>query len=356
MIKLLVVDDSALMRRQLMNLFQAEKDFEIRQARNGDEAVRENRDFQPDVVTLDINMPEMDGLTALSLIMAERPVPVVMLSSLTNEGALATFEALNLGAVDYISKPGGTISLSIDRITAELVAKVRNAARSRPRGKTSVGAITARRMQEERKKTAASSAPASPRSAGDGLLVVGASTGGPRALEIVLSGLPASFPWPVLVAQHMPAAFTRAFAERLNQCCALQVVEANSALPIETGKIYIARGGADMVLTSRSGRLTVLPMPENPDYLWHPSVELLGRSVLEHCDPKRVTAVLLTGMGYDGSDAFAEMKKRGGRTIAESEESAIVYGMPAELVAKGGASLILPVERVASQVSTWAGR
>jgi two-component system chemotaxis response regulator CheB len=337
MIKLLIVDDSALMRRQLMNLFQAEGDFEVRQARNGEEAVRENRDFQPDVVTLDINMPEMDGLTALSLIMAERPVAVVMVSSLTNEGALATFEALNLG-------------------------EVRGAARSRPKGKAPrdkslIAATIARRMQEERKRAAAaSSATAAPRDAGDGLLVVGASTGGPRALEIVLSGLPAGFPWPVLVAQHMPAAFTKAFAERLNQCCALQVVEANCALPIESGKIYIARGGADMVLASRAGRLTVLPMPENAHFLWHPSVELLGRSVMEHYDPKRVTAVLLTGMGYDGSDAFAEIKKRGGRTIAESEESAVVYGMPAELVAKGGASLVLAVERVASQLSTWAGR
>ncbi|MGA2888190.1 MAG: chemotaxis protein CheB [Terracidiphilus sp.] len=114
--------------------------------------------------------------------------------------------------------------------------------------------------------------------------------------------------------------------------------------------------GAIMVLASRAGKLTVLPMPENSQYLWHPSVELLGRSVLEHYDPKRVTAVLLTGMGYDGSDAFAEIKKRGGHTIAESEESAVVYGMPAELVAKGGASLVLAVERVASQLSTWAGR
>lgn len=357
MIKLLIVDDSALMRRQLMNLFQAEGDFEVRQARNGEEAVRENRDFQPDVVTLDINMPEMDGLTALSLIMAERPVAVVMVSSLTDEGALATFEALNLGAVDYIAKPGGTISLSIDRITAELVAKVRAAARSRPRGKPSAVATVARRMQEERKKvTAASTSPAAPRGPGNGLLLVGASTGGPRALEIVLSGLPESFPWPVLVAQHMPAAFTRAFAERLNQCCALQVVEAGSALPIEAGKIYIGRGGADMVLTSRADRLTVLPMPENPQFLWHPSVELLGRSAIEHYDPKRLTAVLLTGMGYDGSDAFAEIKKRGGRTIAESEQTAVVYGMPAELVAKDGASLVLAVEKVAAQLSTWAGR
>lgn len=357
MIKLLIVDDSALMRRQLMTLFQAEGGFEIRQARNGDEAVRENREFQPDVVTLDINMPEMDGLTALSLIMAERPVAVVMVSSLTNEGALATFEALNLGAVDYVAKPGGTISLSIDRITEQLVAKVRSAARARPKGNGGSAAGLVRRLKEDRRKAVQEPpAPRVPGAASDGLLLIGASTGGPRALEIVLSGLPGGFPWPVLVAQHMPAAFTRAFADRLNQCCALEVVEAGSALAIEPGKVYIGRGGADTLLVNRAGRLTVLPSPENPEYLWHPSVELLGRSVLQHYDPKRTTAVLLTGMGHDGSDAFTEIKKRGGRTIAESEDSAVVYGMPAELVRKGGASVVLATERIAAQLSTWAGR
>ena len=244
MIKLLIVDDSALMRRQLMNLFQAEGDFEIRQARNGEEAVKENRDFQPDVVTLDINMPEMDGLTALSLIMAERPVAVVMVSSLTEQGALATFEALNLGAVDYIAKPGGTISLSIDRITEELVARCAAPPAPGPEAKASVAATgwpgACGRSAED--AAASSHSPAAPRDAGDGLVVIGVSTGGPRTLEIILSRLPANFPWPVLVAQHMPAAFTRPFAERLNQCCALQVVEAGSAMPVEPGKIYIGQG------------------------------------------------------------------------------------------------------------------
>ena len=360
MIKLLIVDDSALMRRQLLAVFQAEGDFDIRQARNGDEAVRENREFQPDVVTLDINMPEMDGLTALSLIMAERPVAVVMVSSLTEQGALVTFEALNLGAVDYIAKPGGTISLSIERVAAELVAKVRAAARVRPKGKSSPGAnagAVVRRMQEERRKvTAASAALIAARGGGDGLVVIGASTGGPRALEIVLSGLPADFPWPVVVAQHMPAAFTRAFAERLNQCCPLTVVEAGSAVPIMAGQVYIGKGGADTLLANRAGKLTVLPAPENPQFLWHPSVELLGRSALQHCEPARIMAVLLTGMGYDGSDAFTEIRKRGGRTIAESEDSAVVYGMPAELVNKGGASVVLAAEKVAAQLTTWVGR
>jgi two-component system chemotaxis response regulator CheB len=212
-------------------------------------------------------------------------------------------------------------------------------------------------MQEERAKAVAtSSALNASRGAADGLVVIGASTGGPRALEIVLSGLPASFPWPVLVAQHMPAAFTKAFADRLNHCCELSVVEAGSAVPIVPGSVYIGKGGADTLLANRAGKLTILPAPENAQYLWHPSVELLGQSVLQHYDPAKTTAVLLTGMGYDGSDAFTEIKKRGGRTIAESEESAVVYGMPAELVRKGGASIVLAAEKVAAQLIAWAGR
>lgn len=355
MIKVLIVDDSALMRRQLTTLFQAEGDFEIRQVSNGREAVRENRDFQPDVVTLDINMPEMDGLTALSLIMAERPVAVVMVSSLTRQSALATFEALNLGAVDYIGKPGGTISLSIDEIKDELVAKVRAAARAKLKGKSTPLRGLAQRLREDREKAAARPVPMRRGVAAEGLVLVGVSTGGPSTLEAILPHLPAHFPWPILVVQHMPAAFTKSFAERLDQACALRVVEASSPMPVEPGTIYIAKGGSDMVATVRSGKLTVLPKPENPKFLWHPSVELLGQSVLEHCDPARVTAVMLTGMGDDGSESFTTIKKRGGRTIAESEQSAVVFGMPAELIKRGGASLVLPAEKVAGQLNSWAG-
>ncbi len=356
MIKLLIVDDSALMRRQLMTLFQGENDFEVRQARNGSEAVRENREFQPDVITLDINMPDMDGLTALSLIMAERPVPVIMVSSLTHQGALATFEALNLGAVDYVAKPGGTISLSIDRIMHEMVVKVRSAALSSPRRKTTSAGAVVRRIREERRR-AAKDREISSASRGDkdGLLLLGASTGGPRALEVVLSGLPAYFPWPVVVAQHMPAGFTRAFAERLDQLCALRVCEASVTMPVEAGTVYIARGGADLLFANRAGRLAVVPSPENASHLWHPSVELLGRSALQHFDSRQLTAVLLTGMGYDGSDAFTEIKRGGGRTIAEAEDSAVVYGMPAELARKGGATLVLSLEKIARQLTVWSG-
>ena len=350
MIKILIVDDSALMRRQLTQIFQAEGDFEISQARNGRDAVEENLRFLPDVVTLDINMPEMDGLTALSLIMAEREVPVVMVSSLTEQGALATFEALNLGAVDYVAKPGGTISLSIDEIRELLVAKVRAAARAKPKKKGLVQQIRDERARALPRPVAVRRGPAA-----EGLVIIGVSTGGPSTLEEILPKLPADFPWPVLVAQHMPAAFTKSFAGRLAQFCPLRVVEAASPLPLEVGTIYIGKGGADILVAVRAGKLIVLPKPENSQFLWHPSVELLGRSVMEHCDPAHVTAVMLTGMGCDGADAFAELKKRGARTVAESEDSAVVFGMPAELIKRGGAGLVLPAGKIAGQLNSWAG-
>jgi len=352
--KLLIVDDSALMRRHLSAQFQAEGDFDIRIARNGIEAVEENREFKPDVITLDINMPEMDGLTALSLIMAERPVPVVMVSSLTEQGALATFEALNLGAVDYIAKPGGTISLSIDAIKEELVDKVRSAVHAKfKRMGTGVKGLSQRLRQE--RESEKPHPPVLRRGVDNqGLVVIGVSTGGPRTLEDILPELPADFPWPILVAQHMPAAFTKSFADRLDQICKLAVHEAASPMPVEPGNIYLGKGDSDMVLTNRAGRLHVVPKPENAQFLWHPSVELLGRSVLEHSDPAHVVGIMLTGMGDDGSDAFTELKHRGGRTIAESEESAVVFGMPKELIDKGGATLVLSAEKIVGQLRAWA--
>lgn len=352
-IKLLIVDDSALMRRQLSQLFEAEGDFVIRTARNGREAVEENRTWQPDVITLDINMPEMDGLTALAAIMAERPVPVVMVSSLTEKGALATFEALALGAVDYIAKPGGTISLSIDEISAELIAKVRAAARARLKPKGLGLAERLRREREQAKPAFVRRTPAAQEP--EGLVIIGVSTGGPSTLEEILPQLPPEYPFPIIVAQHMPAAFTGPFAQRMDQLCALSVLEVNRPLEVRPGTIYIGKGGTDVVVGVRAGRLMVLPRPEDRRHLWHPSVEVLGRSVLEHCEPKHVIAVMLTGMGYDGADAFAEIRRQGGRTIAESEETAVVFGMPRELIERGGADQVLPAHRIAAQLIEWAG-
>jgi two-component system chemotaxis response regulator CheB len=351
--KLLIVDDSALMRRQLGALFEDAGGFELAYARNGREALAMNLEFQPDVVTLDINMPEMDGLSALAQMMIERPVPAIMLSSLTERGALATFEALNLGAVDYVAKPGGTISLGLDAIRADLLGKVRGAARARVR-RDAPARVRMPAPPAARAEPAA--APARTRAAVSGtrgIVVVGVSTGGPRTLERILPQLPGDFPWPVVVAQHMPASFTAPFAARMDGLCALRVVEAARPMTLEPGTVYICKGGADVLVAARAGVPSLVAKPETAGYLWHPSVELLGRSALEHYAPENIVAVMLTGMGHDGADAFAEIARRGGRTIAESQDSAVVFGMPAELIRRGGAQQVLAAENVAARLIDW---
>jgi len=356
-IKVLIVDDSALMRRQLAQLLEQEGGFVLRFARNGREAVEENLAFQPDAITLDINMPEMDGLSALSHIMLARPVGVVMVSSLTAQGALATFEALALGAVDFVAKPGGTISLSIDAIRDQLLAKIRAAAQARvaaPALKT--GGLSARLRQERTARAAAPRPATLARGAAEGLVLMGVSTGGPGTLESILPRLSADFPYPVVVAQHMPAAFTAPFAQRMNNLCALEVCEVNAPMEVRPGHVYIARGGADTAITLRAGKLAVLAKPESSEHLWHPSVELLGRSALQYCEASRLIGVMLTGMGHDGADAFTCIHQQGGRTIAESADTAVVFGMPKELIERGGASMVLPAHDIAAQLTSWAGK
>jgi two-component system chemotaxis response regulator CheB len=353
MIKLLVVDDSALMRRHLAGLFEAEPDFEVRQARDGLEAVKENRAFQPDVVTLDINMPKVDGLTALSMMMLDRPVPVVMISSLTEKSALATLEALNLGAVDYVLKPGGTMSSSIESIRACTISKVRAAARAclTPLLSASTSSEVSRPSAHPKGATGRVMLPDHEQ----GVVLIGVSTGGPRTLERILPALRSDLPWPVVVAQHMPASFTNAFARRLDTLCPLDVVEVTAPIALVPGTIYLGKGDADLQVVRRGGRRTVLARPANALYPWHPSVELLGRSALELYEPGKILGVMLTGMGYDGAEAFAAIRHSGGRTIAESRESAILFGMPAELIARNGASVTLPAGKIAAQINTWVG-
>ncbi len=370
--KVLVVDDSALMRKLLTGVL-VEGGYEVKSARTGAEAVEGVVQWQPDVVTLDINMPEMDGLTALSLIMSARPTPVVMVSSLTEKGALATFEALALGAVDFIPKPGGTISLHVDAIKAQLLDKVRSASRARLGGRAPAvraapgpAPLPALAPAHAYAYTAAASpAPAAPARAVapaarpgqrvPGLVLVGVSTGGPRTLEDILPKLPAGFPWPVLVAQHMPANFTDTFARRMDALCALTVLEAGAPMALQPGHVYIGRGGTDLTVADRGGVLYAVPRPETPGVLWHPSVEVLVDSAMQHLPPNRLVGVMLTGMGNDGAAAMHRLHAGGGRTIAESADTAVVFGMPAELIERRGASLVLPCTSIASQLRIWLG-
>ncbi|HEY4407614.1 MAG TPA: chemotaxis-specific protein-glutamate methyltransferase CheB [Xanthobacteraceae bacterium] len=357
MIRLLVADDSALMRKMLQGVFQDEGDFDIRLARNGVEALELVRSFDPQVVTLDVQMPGMDGLTCLGQIMIEAPRPVVMISSLTEAGAVATLEAMELGAIDFVAKPSGTVSLEIDRLRPILVEKVRAAAQARIRP-----TLRLRERIRHQFRGAGVHAPAarprppriSPaRRESDpppGLVLIGTSTGGPAALDVVLPQLPAGFPWPVMVAQHMPATFTGPFARRLDRLCNLQVVEVDRPMPLRPGTIYIGKGDADLVVSQRPAGMMAISAPAQRSYPWHPSVERMVTSALEHYEAARLVGVLMTGMGRDGADAMTRLRKGGGRTIAESEASAIVWGMPGELVKSGGAELVRPLEDIAAAI------
>ena len=369
MIKLLIADDSALMRRVLEDIFREEGDFDIRLARNGHEAIELVRSFDPQVVTLDVQMPGMDGLTCLGQIMIEAPRPVVMISSLTAEGADATLEAIELGAVDFVAKPSGTVSLEIDRLRPVLVEKVRAAANARIRR-------TLRLTERVRHQIRGAGLAARPRPAGapqkapakagtsatnvrtgalPGLVLIGTSTGGPAALDIVLPQLPADFPWPVLVAQHLPASFTGAFARRLDRECQLQVVEVDQPMPLKPGTIYIGRGDADVTVAPRAAGVIAMPAPAKASYLWHPSVERMVASALEHIDASQLIGVLMTGMGNDGAAAMKRLRQGGGHTIAEAESTAIVWGMPGELVKNGGAEMVRPVEDIAATIIDLVG-
>ena len=348
MIRLLIVDDSALMRKCLVSLFEQTGDFQIRIARNGAEALTELKTFKPDVITLDINMPEMDGLTCLSHIMAQHPCPVVMVSSLTTKGALATFEALALGAVDFVAKPDGTMSLSLDAIARELEIKVRSAIGSRVQRKS----ILPQTLQKEREPLS-KPPPSRALGAAAGVVVIGVSTGGPQTLEGILPRLPADLPWPVVLAQHMPATFTQSFAARLDRMCAMNVVEVARPTVIVPGTVYIARGDADMTLARRPDGIVASPRPASNRYTWHPSVDALASSALEVFPAASIIGVLLTGMGNDGAASMTAIHKGGGKTIAESEKSCVVFGMPKELIQLGGASLVMDVERIATQIVQW---
>lgn len=343
----LVVDDSALMRKMLKQILVEAGDFDVHTARNGVDALEQIDRLQPDVVTLDVNMPEMDGLSCLAEIMRNTPRPVVMVSSLTDATALVTLEALELGAVDYVPKPGGTVSLNLTDVAQDLVVKVRGAAGSRP---SRVRGLRSRvRAQQERSPAAPVPRPGSRVE----LVLIGSSTGGPALLSDLLPQLPGSLPAPVVVAQHIPASFTAPLARRLDEVCQLRVEEVDRIMPMQPGRIYIGRGNADVVVARRSDGLVVKSVPAGAEYRWHPSVDRLVASARRSCDPQRLVCVLLTGMGDDGAQEMAAVKDAGGRTIAESQETAVVWGMPGELARRGGASRVLPAHEIVSQVVDW---
>lgn len=361
MTRVLVVDDSPLMRRLLGDILRGAEGFEVTFARNGLEALEAlHAAPPPDVITLDVQMPEMDGLACLDRIMLERPTPVVMISALTADGAAETLEALSLGAIDVITKPSGAVSLELETLGPQIVETLRNAAGARLRR---THRLTDRVRSLTRAAGRPEPAPSTRPQASEpirtvqgteselpGVVLVGCSTGGPPALDALLAPLPADFPLPIVVAQHMPRTFTGALARRLDGLCALTVCEVDRPTLLAPGHVYIARGDGDLILSARPGGIHLVPAPASAAFRWHPSVERLVESALGALPPDRLIGVLMTGMGNDGAVAMARLHETGGFTMAEAEETAVVWGMPGDLVRRGGASLVSPLDDLAQQL------
>ncbi|QJT08484.1 chemotaxis response regulator protein-glutamate methylesterase [Oceanidesulfovibrio marinus] len=345
-IKVVVVDDSAFMRKALSTML--EKDPEIKvvaTARNGEEGLELIRTHQPDVVTLDIEMPKMDGLTALRHIMMEMPRPVLMVSSLTTEGAESTLKAMELGAVDFIPKQLSKVSLDIVRIEESLRAKVKEVARRKFRAPRALRPATA--------KQAAARAP-QPAARPSGRLIrdvvaVGVSTGGPPAVQKMLSALPADFPAGILIAQHMPAAFTGPFAKRLDSVSQIRVKEAEGVEAFKPGTVYIAPGGKHLVLAQKGSRMEVQVVEEPANALYKPSANVLIGSTAEYFG-RRTLGVILTGMGNDGLEGVRALKSRGGRAIAQNDASCVVFGMPKAIVDANLADEVVDIDDMAQAV------
>lgn len=340
-IRVLIVDDSAFMRQTITRHLAEEAGIEVvGAARDGLEALEMAQSLQPDVMTLDVEMPRMDGLETLRRLMADRPMPVVMVSSLTQEGAATTIRALELGAVDFVPKPSGSVSLDFFRVKDMLVAAIIRASMSRVR--TARLAVAPAASVVGPAGAAAGSAP---------VVVIGASTGGPRALHHVIPALPADFPSPVLLVQHMPPGFTKSLAERLNDLAPLSVREAADGDELRAGLVLVAPGGHHMVLR---GRRHVALDDSPPEHGVRPSIDVTLRSVIETFKSNAVVAIL-TGMGTDGSGGVARLVELGATVIAEDESTCVVFGMPRAAVA-AGAGVVVALPEIAHAIARAVGR
>lgn len=336
-IRVLVVDDSAFVRRAIIKMLEQSVEIQIIDvASDGDMAIELIKKHRPDVVTLDVQMPVLDGLQALERIMIECPVPVIMLSSLTGKGGYKTLRALELGAVDFIDKSSAGGSMDISGLASELTVKIKIAAR-----------IDLKKLKTgDMPGYASKTAPLTPRMTDTEIVIIGTSTGGPPALQAILTKIPANFPCPILVVQHMSLGFTAPLAERLNRLCPLRVKEAEDGDKLEAGTAYIAPAGKHLKVCRHSG--TLLARLDNfPDNVLHrPSVDVLLSSVAGVCGSKCL-AFVLTGMGKDGAVGAQDIKRAGGRVVVESEETAIVFGMPKAVMEAVRVDCSAPLYRIA---------
>jgi len=351
MIKVLIIDDSALVRQLLTEILDGASGVKVVGAAADPFVARDKiKKLNPDVLTLDVEMPRMDGITFLGNLMRLRPMPVVMISTLTEAGADVTLRALELGAVDFIPKPKVDVAQGLDEYAKEIIAKVRTAAGARVRAirsapqkveeKLSADAVLSKQVQAKHFRTT------------DRIIGIGASTGGTEAIKDVLAGLPADMPG-IVISQHIPAAFSKPFADRVNSLCQLTVSEAVNGQQIIPGHAYIAPGDKHL-LVERDGARYVCTLNDGPAVNRHkPSVDVMFRSLAQNAGPNAI-GLMLTGMGADGAEGMGEMKEAGASIVAQDENSSVVWGMPGEVVKRGFADTVLPLHKIAGKLISLA--
>jgi two-component system, chemotaxis family, protein-glutamate methylesterase/glutaminase len=345
-VRVLVVDDSALMRKLIPNILARDPMIDVvGTAMDGAFALKKIEELRPDVVTLDLEMPRMDGMETLRLIMRRAPMPIVMVSTHSKEGAYATFKALALGAIDFVAKPKEASSGHLEAIASELIDKIKVAKRATGRRIPSPAVAEAAKPV---KKNARVALPP------HRIIAIGISTGGPNALQFVLSQIPAEFSGSLLVVQHMPEGFTEMFARRLDECCALEVQEARSGDLLLAGRTLICPGNRHMMVR-RMPRGDMVVLSDSPPVNGHrPSVDVLFHSLSQEFGPMGV-GVLMTGMGEDGAEGLGAIRSAGGVTIAQSEETCVVPGMPRAAIVKGYANHVIPLDAIGQHLVTHFG-
>ncbi len=353
-IRVMIVDDSAVVRQVIRENLEREADIEVIGAASDPLfALERMKNDWPDVITLDVEMPRMDGITFLRKIMAEHPTPVVICSSLAEKGAETTMEALAAGAVAIITKPKMGVKQFLQDASNDLVTAVRSAARSnvrniRPSARSTLAAMPPPKLTADAMLAARAASATAMSKTTESIIAIGTSTGGTQALEVVLTMLPGVCPG-IVVVQHMPEKFTALFAERLNTLCQVEVLEAKNNDRVIPGRVLIAPGGRHMMLR-RSGAQYIVEVADGPLVNRHkPSVDVLFRSVAQVAG-KNALGIIMTGMGDDGARGMHEMHEVGARTVAQDEATCVVFGMPKEAIKLGGVDKIVPLELIAREI------